>query len=144
MIRTAHRQRGATLLVSLIMLVVLTLFAVAGFNLSSVNLKIAGNFQQQRFIEASVLQAIEQVISDVTAFTAPAAQTIVVNGISVATTAAVCYHSTVASGYEINLPAAAPEDDVWEIRGSGSDALTGAQAVLTQGVRVRMLPGNCP
>ena len=41
------RQRGATLLVTLIMLVVLTLFAVTAFNLSSVNLKIVGNFQAQ-------------------------------------------------------------------------------------------------
>lgn len=144
MIRTARHQLGATLLVSLIMLVVLTLFAVAGFNLSSVNLKISGNFQQQRLIEGSVQQAIEQVISAATAFTVPVAQTIVVNGISVAVTIPVCYHSAVANGYEINLPAAAPEDDVWELRGSGADALTGAQAVLTQGVRVRMLPGNCP
>jgi type IV pilus assembly protein PilX len=144
MICEKSRQRGATLLVSLIMLVVLTLFAVAGFNLSSVNLKIAGNFQNQRFVEASVLQALEQVISDSATFTAPAAQTLAVNGINVATTAATCYHSTTASGYEINLPAATPEDNTWEVRGSATDALTGAQAAMTQGIRVRMLPGNCP
>ncbi len=63
-----RRQRGATLLISLIMLVILTLFALAGFNLSSVNLKIAGNFQNQKFMEAVALQAIERVISTPTAF----------------------------------------------------------------------------
>lgn len=150
MIRTARRQRGATLLVSLIMLVVLTLFAVAGFNLSSVNLKITGNFQQQRFMEASVLQAIEQAISNTTTFTPPplVGQTIAVNGTNVVVNPAVCYHSTPAEGYEDNLlpdgTFAGPEDNVFEVRASGTDALTGARATLTQGVRVRMLPGRCP
>jgi Tfp pilus assembly protein PilX len=149
MVIRIHPQRGATLLVTLIMLVVLTLFAVAGFNLSSVNLKIAGNFQNQRLIEASVFQALEQVISSSTSFTVPPApQTIAVNGINVAVATPVCYHSSPASGYEGNLlpdgTYAGPEDNIWEVRGTGTDALTGAQASLTQGLRVRMLPGNCP
>ena len=83
-----RRQRGATLLVSLIMLVVLTMFAVTGFNLSSVNLKIAGNFQQQRYIEAVVQQAIEQVLNTGAAFSVtPAPQTITIDGIAVAVAA---------------------------------------------------------
>ena len=82
---TPFHQRGATLLVSLIMLVVLTLFAVTGFNLSSVNLKIAGNFQQQRYLEASVQQAVEQFLSSPSGFAlVPAGQTYTVNGFSVA------------------------------------------------------------
>ena len=148
MICTPRRQRGATLLISLIMLVVLTLFAVTGFNLSSVNLKIAGNFQQQRFIEASVMQAIEQVVSDQVLFYSPLGQTIVVNGISVTVAAAGCYHNPVTDGYESNVDSVTgeptgPQDTVWEVRGSGTDPLTGAQAVVTQGVQIIMRAGNC-
>ena len=148
MICANRRQRGATLLISLIMLVVLTLFAVAGFNLSSVNLKISGNFQQQRFVEASVMQAIEQVVSDKALFYSPLGQTIVVNGISVTVAAAGGYHNPVTDGYESNTDPATgspngPQDTVWEVQGNGTDPLTGARAAVTQGLQVVMRPGNC-
>ena len=136
-------QRGATLLVSLIMLVVLTLFAVAGFNLSSVNLKIASNFQQQRNVEMVVQQAIEQVLSTSTSFLTPTSQTITISGIAVTVAAPACHHTTTADGYEKNVGTSAPEDDVWELTASATDPFGGASATITQGVRLRMLPGNC-
>ena len=61
--RIYRHQRVVTLLVSLVMLVVLTIFAISSFNLSSINLRISGNFQQQRFMEATAQQALDQVIS---------------------------------------------------------------------------------
>jgi Tfp pilus assembly protein PilX len=138
-------QRGATLLISLIMLVVLTLFAVAGFNLSSVNLKIAGNFQAQRGMEAAAQQAIEQVLSTGTAFSlTPAAQTVTVSGFNVAVNAPACNYYRTASGYGKDIEALAPEDTDWEVRAAVTDALTGAQANVTQGVAIRLPKGNCP
>lgn len=58
-----RRQQGATLFIALIMLVVLTLFAVTAINLSNTNLRIAGNMQARAEVEAAAQQAIEQVIS---------------------------------------------------------------------------------
>jgi Tfp pilus assembly protein PilX len=149
-----RRQRGATLLISLIMLVVLTLFAVAGFNLSSVNLRIAGNYQDQRFNEAIVYQAIEQVLSTSAAFSlTAAAQTVCVNGgtppsctggYAVSVTAAKCNYSAPASGYSLKEDTLVPDDNDWEITASYTDASTNATATTTQGVRIRMLAGNCP
>lgn len=149
---TCRRQNGATLLVSLIMLVMLTMFAVTGFNLSSVNLKIAGNFQQQRNMEAAVQQALEQVMSTATSFNlTPAAQSICVNGGSgcaggyiVNVAAPVCNYYVTASGYTKKIGELAPEDTDWEIRASATDTLGGATATITQGLRVRLLAGNCP
>ena len=139
------RQRGATLLVSLIMLVVLTLFAVSAFNLSSVNLKIAGNYQDQKEMEAIAQQAIEQVISTPTAFNiAPATQTITISGRNVAITKPKCNYYATAKGYTKKIGEVTPEDTDWEIRASVADATTGAQAAIVQGVRIRLLPGNCP
>ncbi len=147
------RQRGATLLVSLIMLVVLTLFAVSGFNLSSVNLKITGNFQEQKLMEAIAQQAVEQVISSPAAFSlTPAAQTVCVNGIgapctggtNVAVSAPVCNYFVTAKGYTKQIGQLTPEDTDWEIRAVVSDPVTGARAAVVQGVRIRMLAGNCP
>jgi hypothetical protein len=124
---------------------VLTLFAVTGFNLSSVNLKIAGNFQQQRYVEAVVQQAIEQVLSTGTAFSVtPAAQTITIDGITVAVAAAKCNYYTTAAGYTKKIGELAPEDTEWEISASATDSYGSATAAITQGVRARLLAGNCP
>ena len=143
--RICKRQRGATLLISLIMLVVLTLFAVSAFNLSSVNLRIAGNYQDQKEMEAIAQQAIEQVISTPTAFNiAPAAQTITISGRNVTISAPKCNYFVTAKGYTKKIGEITPEDTDWEIRASVADATTGAQAAIVQGVRIRLLPGNCP
>jgi len=155
---TSRRQRGATLLVTLIMLVVLTMFAVTGFNLSSVNLKIVGNFQQQKANESVVQQAIEQLMSTVTAFNpTPAASDICVNGTGSTAAACsasggyfvhidkpACNYTTTAKGYTKKVGELTPEDTNWEVRASYTDSLTKASSALVQGIAVRMLAGNCP
>lgn len=150
-------QRGTTLLVTLIMLVVLTLFAVTAFNLSSVNLKIVGNFQQVKAAESVVQQAVEQLMSTVSIFSAPAATNICVpsgevtaGACTLATDQAVaitrprCNYAAAAKGYTKKIGELAPEDTTWEVQGSFTDAATQASAVIVQGVSVRMLAGNCP
>ena len=138
------QQRGATLVISLVMLVVLTLFALAGFNLSSVNLKIAGNFQQQRFIETTLQQSIERYISSSSAFSlSPASASYTVNGISVTISTPVCMYYATAQGESKTLGTLAPEDTQWEVRASGTDTVSGATTSIVQGVQVRLLEGNC-
>lgn len=77
--RRYDRQRGATLLVALIMLVVLTLFVVSAISSSNTNLRIAGNMQIQNEAAAAAQQAIEQVISSIAFTTNTAAQNISVD-----------------------------------------------------------------
>lgn len=57
------RQEGATLLVSLILLVMLTLFAISAMNSSTVNLKVVGNMQAQQEGLSASQGAIETAIS---------------------------------------------------------------------------------
>ena len=147
-------QRGATLLVTLIMLVVLTLFAVTAFNLSSVNLKIVGNFQQQKEADATVQQALAQVMSTVAAFESPAVINLCIPGGTTPPCAASqhnvtidrprCNYTTAARGYTKVLGQLTPEDTNWDVRASYTDAVTNAKAAIVQGVSVRMLSGNCP
>jgi Tfp pilus assembly protein PilX len=62
----SHRirsQRGTTLIVALIMLVLLTLFAVSSFNTANTNLKVVGNMQQKNEALNAAQAAIETVIS---------------------------------------------------------------------------------
>jgi len=56
-------QRGATLVIAMIMLVLLTLFVVASINMTSLNLRIMGNTQVRNEAIAAAQQAIEQVAS---------------------------------------------------------------------------------
>ena len=75
---TMHRQRGATLIVGLVMLVVLTLLVISAIRSSSINMRIAGNMQMQEETAAAAMQATEKVIS--TNFTAsPASQVIAID-----------------------------------------------------------------
>ena len=72
-------QTGATLLVSMIFLVVLTLIVVSAIKVSNVNSKVAGNMQIQKEAEAAAQQAIETVISSANFATLPAISTVKVD-----------------------------------------------------------------
>ena len=56
-------QRGATLIVALIMLVLLTLFALSSFSTANTNLKVVGNMQQRSEALNATQAAIETVLS---------------------------------------------------------------------------------
>ena len=58
-----RRQRGATLVIGMIMLVLITLFVIAAVNMSTVNLRVMGNTQARNEGIAAAQQAIEQVAS---------------------------------------------------------------------------------
>ncbi|HET7832110.1 MAG TPA: PilX N-terminal domain-containing pilus assembly protein [Gallionella sp.] len=60
---TRNSQRGATLFVGLVMLVVLTLLVISAIRSSNTDLRIAGNMQMQGEAAAAAQQTIEQIIS---------------------------------------------------------------------------------
>ena len=140
-----NRQRGATLVVSLIMLVVLTLLAVSGIRSSSVNLRIAGNMQMQAEASAAAQQAIEEVISN-TNFTLlkPAVKT--VDSYTVTFDQPVCQSAKPVTKVDPGLPAdgsclgstGSPYCywTTWDIAASAIDPKTGATTKLHQGISV--------
>jgi Tfp pilus assembly protein PilX len=65
MTRHPRRQRGATLVVSLIMLVLITLMAISSFTLGKSNLQIVGNMQQRQQAFAAAQDAVATVISTI-------------------------------------------------------------------------------
>jgi len=58
-----HKQRGATLLVTLVMLVMLMLFAISSVNTASTNLKVVGNLQAKSEALDAAQESIETLIS---------------------------------------------------------------------------------
>ncbi len=151
------RQDGATLIVTMIMLVIFTLFAVTMIGGSSVNLKVVGNMQAKKRVEADAQQAIEQVLSDADNFDPPFddglptnqfPQTVTLNDSTVNLPVPRCLLEVPVGGYQMgsaNQPSLAPLDMVWEIQANAQDPVSGATAVLRQGFRLRRpLGSECP
>jgi hypothetical protein len=57
-------QSGATLVITLIMLVLLTLFAVSAVGLSASTAKVVGNMQAKKTTDAMAQRVVDQVISE--------------------------------------------------------------------------------
>ena len=69
--KTPSSQRGATLVVALIFLILMGLFAISAFNSSTGNLRIVGNTQARQESLAAAQTAIESTISSVAFFKNP-------------------------------------------------------------------------
>lgn len=150
------KQRGVTLLVVLVMLVMITLFVLSMVRLSTTNLRVVGNMQSQRALEAAAQQAIETQISTSAFFEntvnnsgiwagglSVVTPSPVVNGYTVTVKRPTCIYSATATGYSA-ISGVSPEDTNWEVEASASDTFTNAQMDVTQGVKMRLPAGNCP
>jgi len=139
------RQRGATLVVVLIMLVILTLFGISAVNLSSSNLRVIGNIQARKQAEAVGTQVVEQVMGSMSYFNTPesAVTATVPTGYTASVSKRVCQFATAASGYSAIQPIV-PEDTHWDFRVTVTDDVTNAKVRIWQGTKIRMLSGGCP
>lgn len=148
------RQRGATLLISLIMLVVLTLFALTAINLSTTNLRIVGNMQRQLEATAAAQMAIEQIIGNSSNFTAAptTSQAVAIDlnndgttDFSVVVSPPACRYMANAPGYSYSFSGSAPQNTIWDIQAVATDSLSGASVTVHQGVKVLLGAGaTCP
>ena len=166
--RRSGRQRGATLLIALIMLVVLTLFAITAIRTGNIGLKIVGNQQASKLMEAAAAQAVEQVVSNLGNFdsanvvppTTTVAQRVCVNATAGNPPAAIP-PATCTSGTQVDVEpvrcisakrqtggsltqAMSTYENTWEVVATVTDSLTGAKATYHQGVMIRMLASSCP
>ncbi len=144
------RQRGATLVVALIVLTLITLLVVNAFTLSSSNLKAVGNMQARDESLAAANQAIELVISS--SFTdAPVAQEVNVdinkdgtNDYMVSIALPRCIKAIEVPNpdkCDENLKTLCAENNwhtEWDVQATVGDAASGASVVVNQGVRVKL------
>lgn len=143
MTMSLHNQRGATLVVALLMLAVLALLGVNAVTNSTVNLRIVSNMQAHQDIEAATQNAIEQVISSIASFNNPQNRTITVDGIPVTVSAPECLDVRPAEGYSAAF-ALAPVETQWDVRAAATDAATSARTAIRQGVAITLPAGACP
>jgi Tfp pilus assembly protein PilX len=150
MTSSRYAQSGATLLVTLIALIIVTLLALAAIKASSINLKISGNVQAAGEAEAAAQFAIDGMIADITKFTNPPTGTTPVSVTMGGKTYDVvlqppsCLRSVTAPGYSL-LYSSPPVDQVWNFVATATDSISGASVTLNQGIKVRMPVGTpCP
>ncbi|HSH54555.1 MAG TPA: pilus assembly PilX N-terminal domain-containing protein [Methylotenera sp.] len=150
--RCRSRERGSTLLVGMIMLVLLTLIAVSAIESSTSSIQVVGNAQFRQEAAAAAQQAIENTISSsVFTIVNPAPQSIDVNddGVSDYTVtfspAPSCSkYSAVDTATEPNLPKdcyGSPGTTycyrtTWDVTAAVNDITTGAKVTLHQGVKI--------
>lgn len=147
---TSHnKQRGVTLFVSLVLLVLITLMVTTAFTLSNTNLKSVGNMQARNEAISAANKAIEQVISS-SFTTSPAAEVINVDINNDSTTDYIVSIATpVCVGSSIDAPAnlssvqlpitmtsSSSWNTLWEIEAVVNDAVTGAKTTVRSGTRV--------
>lgn len=155
-----ERQKGATLVVGLIMLVLITLVVITAYNLSSTNLKSVGNMQFRDEALAAANMALEQTMGTTFA-TAPAAATVEVdlnqdgnNDYTVEIAEPACISGSLVtwtasnegggssaelelldSGKNSYLTSASFYNTIWDIEATVTDLTTGASVKVHQGVR---------
>lgn len=165
------KQKGVSLIVGLIMLVLLTMLAITSFNMVNGNLQVVGNMQQRNEVSAAAQARIEEIISSTTFTTNPALVIVPVQvdtrgtGVAadkVTVTAATPVQikcegaddANAADSADVAVRACAPtllpgggtlypcKDSVWLVAATAVDPVTGAKATRGQGVSVR-LQGSC-
>ena len=139
LVSAVQRQHGASLLLSLVMLGVLTLLVVSAVRMSHTNIKTVGNMQFKNEAAAAAQQAIEQqVMGSLSNFYTPVDQPISINGYTGTISAPTCIKMVTVPGYSVDFAASVPKDTFWDIKAVVTDTRTGATATVHQGARVRM------
>lgn len=144
-----HSQRGITLFVGMIMLVLITVMVTSAFMLSNTNLKAVGNMQAKEEAVAAANQAIEQFLSSPFIDDKVEGETIDVDinlddkpDYQVVIADPVCVRASVdtnASKSSITLPnmsTVTSWNTVWDIQATVENKTTGAKTVVNSGVRV--------
>jgi Tfp pilus assembly protein PilX len=151
-------ERGAALVVALIMLLLFTLLVSGAFTLSTVNLKAVGNMQVREEALAAANTAIEELLE--LDFAGTGNQTISVDinkdgtdDYQVAIPAPVCIRVSIAEAAapsSVNLSALSSDtwNTVWNIEGTATDTISGTSVKVREGVRVLLTDAqkntHCP
>ncbi|WP_324731790.1 hypothetical protein [Pseudomonas paeninsulae] len=173
-IPSGNSQQGVVLVVALLMLLLVTLMAVSGFNLTQTNLQVVQNMESRELVLHAASSALEEAISSTKIVSSPTAMFTNscgqanskcydvngdgINDITVAVAPPSCVIILNIKNDDLVMPRDADcfmngqnslcVNAVFELTATATDNLTGAQAVMTQGVGMRAsankVSGICP
>lgn len=98
------KQTGATLIVALMFLLMMTLFAVSSINMSTINLKIISNMQATKTLDAVAKDLVEQLVGTANTFTNTPTNTLVITEYNPTTSAVVTTNLVVGTHNSDGLP----------------------------------------
>lgn len=104
-------QRGATLVIGMIMLVLVTLFVLAAINMSTVNLRVMGNEQARNEAIAAAQTAVEQVATTDFTKNPPTTATPTVVAVDINGDTVTDYQASVAASCLSSVPVKSTELD---------------------------------
>ena len=165
-IAAARRQRGVTLFVALVLLVMVTLLAVSSFRVSNTNLKVVASMQGKGEAVAAAQTAIEQVLSSAAFAADPVAVAAVpiaidLNGDGTADYSVslnpkpACLKARPTNPADLDITkdsdrpcfgtaligqanlATSCAETIWEVTATTKDSLTSAETMVRQGVSMR-------
>lgn len=156
----AGRQKGVTLIVGLIMLILITLMVTTAFTLNTSNLKSVGNMQFRNESISAANKAIEQTVSTsfLTGFlSVPIASTITydinndgVTDYAVAVAQPVCVQAVMVAGTSgaggcsgvrggVLAGCSTPNyTTLWDVTATVTDPVSGSSVVVREGVRMEL------
>lgn len=135
------RERGTTLVITLIMLVLLTMFAVSAIILSTTTSKVVGNMQARKVTDAIAQRIVDQVISEGLfgdKRSVPVIPSWTPAGMTIQVTERHC------KAFNPTLLDPQTGSAVWEFDVCIRDSFTGARSYLRQGVSVKTLTAGTP
>jgi hypothetical protein len=136
-----RRQSGATLVITLIMLVLLTLFAVSAVGLSASTSKVVGNMQAKKASDSIAQRVVDQVISEGLfgdKRAVPVVPAWIPAGVTIEVTARHCKAFT-PQLLDPQLGTA-----IWEFDVCVKDSFTKSKSYIRQGVGVKTLSTGTP
>ena len=141
------------LVVAMVLLIMITLFAISAIRSSTTELQIVGNAQVRKELAAAAQEGIENRINSVTDFNnviagAPvAAASYPLQGgrYDVAVSPPKCLQAVPIAGNSlVNSGVGASDTTYWEVVATVTDTNTGATMETTQGLKMRMPANSCP
>ncbi|MGH8690778.1 MAG: pilus assembly PilX family protein [Burkholderiales bacterium] len=139
--RRPARQQGVTLVITLIMLVLLTLFALSAITLSSSTTKVVGNMQAKKTTDAVAQRVVDQVISE-GLFSDKRAVPVVPSWTPAGMTIEVTQRHCKAFTPQLLDPQLGTV--TWEFDVCVRDSFTGSKSYIRQGVAVKTLTAGTP
>jgi hypothetical protein len=135
------RQRGATLIITLVMLVLLTMFAVSAVILSSSSSLIVGNMQAKKVVDGVAQRVVDQVISEALfgdMRAVPVVPSWTPAGMTIEVTPRYC------RAFQQTLLDPQFGTATWEFDVCVKDSFTGAKSYIRQGVAVKTFSAGTP
>lgn len=145
----AGHQRGISLVMSLIMLVVLTMIAASATYSTNSSIRIVGNMQMQDEALTAAQLAIDQHLNLLTNFTTPAGASVDVDlnrdnqkDYTVTVSAPVCISTAPKGGNSVEAQESAEQITFWDFTAQVEDTRTGAKMTVNQGIKINLFPGQ--